>query len=264
MLKTIKALHQRTTAWFHPRRALPADGVQVLTGEGWLDRVVAVHTQVRAEMPESQRHFLLPKPPAYFRDLLLGKTGALLGVMAQDDLVGILGVVKVESFAKAHAEGLITYPDDDGLLGDFCGVGAVAVAQSLCVLNASMGRGLLGHLVQGAVTWAGQEGCAHVFAQVADQNVMSWIRFMNQSFALLASWESGHGRFLLRWQTPIEKTASLHHAKGYHIYRKDYAQIPALLAELRGKVEQGFTVLLDNKADEAGALRFVFTKGFAS
>ena len=267
MIKTIKALRRKTATWFQPKQASvqasPANGLQVLSGDIWLARVVELHNRVRAEMPETQRHFLLPKHPSYFQDLLSGKTGALLGVLVHGELAGFMSVVRLDSFAAAHAQNRITCPDDHGHLAAAYGKGAVAVAQSLCVLNAYMGRSFSRTLVQGAVTWARQQGCPHLFAQVAEHNLMGWIRFMDQDFAIVATWESGHRRFLLSWQAPEERAALLRHPKGQHVYRKDYAQIPALLTELRAKLEHGQTVLLDTRAGEGGAMHFTFVKGLA-
>ncbi len=240
--------------------ALPHYSSRTLVGEDWLDRVMALHAQVRAEMPESQRHFLLPKPPEYFRDLLTEKTGALVGVFVDEKLAGFMAVVRTESFAVAHAAGRITCPDDDGRLAAAFGVGEVGVCQSMCVLNAYLGRGMSRLQVQAAVAWARRHECRHLFAQVADQNMLSWMRFLDEDFSIVATWESGHRRFLLRWLPPEEKARQLRDATplGLHVFRKDYAQVPALVAELTAKVQRGHIVFLDNMAHEAGALRFVF------
>lgn len=237
------------------------DGVHVLSGETWLKQVVGLHFQVRAEMPDSQRHFLLPKKPEYFGELLNGKTGVLLGAFVEGQLAGFMAVTRSENFAAAHAENRITCPDDDGKLAKAFGDGAVAVGQSMCALVAHMGRGISRTLIQNAAVWARQNDCAHLFAQVADQNITGWMRFMEQNFAVIATWESGHRRFLLRHMSAEERAEKIRHAVGQHVYRKDYAQIPALVAEINAKLEHGYIAFLDDKPAEAGAMHFVFSRG---
>lgn len=235
--------------------------VQILTGQEWAAPAAAFHARVRAEMPESQRHWLLPKPPEYFSALLAGKNTAFLGILDDGQLAGFMGLLRVENFAAAHADGRITCPDDAGTLGKAFGQGGVAVCQSLCVSNAYLGRGFSRALVQAAGNWADAQGCAHLFAQIADQNLLSWLRFMQQDYALVTTWVAGHRRFLLRRLQPAEKAALLKKAKpaDRHSFRKEPAQMPALLAQLTARLESGRIVALDQPDDRA-ALHFVFGK----
>ena len=236
--------------------------VRILSGLDQLERVTALHEQVRAEMPDTQRHFLLPKAPEYFRDLLTGKIGVLLGAFAEDELVGSMAVVWAASFASAHAEGRLTCPDSEARLAKKYRAGSAGIIQSMSVQSAYLGRGFSRTLIQAAIDQAKRRGCAHLFAQIAEQNTLSWLRFLDQDFAILAAWASGHRRFLLRWLPPEEKTRLINHAgpTDRHSIGKDYAQLPALLAQLEGRLEQGYMVFLDNRPDEAGALRFIFSR----
>ena len=126
-----------------------------------------------------------------------------------------------------------------------------------------MRRGFSRTLIQAAIDQAKRHGCAHLFAQIAEQNTLSWLRFLDQDFAILAVWTSGHRRFLLRWLTPPEEKTQLASRAGpadLHSISKDYEQLPPLLAQLEARLEQGEMVFLDNRPDEAGALRFVFSR----
>jgi GNAT superfamily N-acetyltransferase len=241
----------------------PSEKTQTLTGDQWLEQVMALHLRVREEMPESQRPFLLPRTPEFFRDRLAGKGGALLGARNEEDrLVGFIAMSRADSFDKACADGRITCPDEDGKLAKAYSAGAVAVAQSLCVLNAFVGRGFSHALLDAAIDWAKQNGCAHLFAQTAAQNVLSWMRFLDKDFAIITAWENGHRRFLLRWLS-VEAKAKLLRPRavvGRHSYSKDYAQMPALMAEINARLAQGRTVFLDNKPGEENALSFVFAR----
>jgi GNAT superfamily N-acetyltransferase len=254
--KTPARLPARALA--HAPGAATCNG-RILTGSEWLDTVLALHNRVRAELPESRRHFLLPKTSDYFRALLEGKGGYLIGAFADDELVGSLALAINDSLASAHTTQRLTCPDANGHLAKTYGKGTVGVLQSMGVLSPFMGRGVSRALLQTALTKATRQGCAHVFAQIAAQNTLSWLRFMDRDFALIATWVSGHRRFLLRWLPPEEKTARLHHAAHREGFIKNYSQMPALLAELTAELEQGRIVVPDNTPEEPGALSFVFS-----
>ena len=249
-----------TAVSFQPKKRA-AYNVKVLSGLDRLNLVTMLHEKARAEMSETQRHFLLPKPPGYFRDLLTGKTGILLSSFANDEPVGSLSVVWADSFAAAHAEGRLTCPDPDGHLAKTYCEGHVGVIQAMSVRSAYMGRGFSRALIQAAIKQANRHGCVHLFAQIAEQNTLSWLRFLDQDFALLAVWASEHRRFLLRWLPPEEKERLISRsgAAGRQSFSKNYAQLPSLMAQLEARLEQGYMAFLDNKPDESGTLRFVFS-----
>ena len=98
------------------------------------------------------------------------------------------------------------------------------------------------------------------FSQIADQNDLSWLRFLQQDFAIVTTWESGHRRFLLRRLLPKEKTKFLKQAQpaDRHSYAKDYTQVPAILTELVAKLDRGLIAFLDTAAADPAALPFVF------
>lgn len=235
-------------------------GVHLLKGEHWLDPVFALHQQVRAEMPESNRRFLLPKPRDYFSGLLAGKSGVLFGAFADDALVGSLSLLFHDSFAAAHAAGRLTCPDADSRMAKKYGRSAVAVIQSMGVQDAYMGRGISNALLEAALAEAGKQGSAHVFAQIAAQNTLSWLRFMAMDFALMATWTDGHRRFLLRHLSGKEKERILRRRSktGRQSYPKTYSQIPIILIQLITQLEQGRVVFLNNDPDTSSALNFIF------
>jgi GNAT superfamily N-acetyltransferase len=237
-----------------------ACGTRVLTELDWLAPVVALHELVRAEMPDNQRHFLLPKPPEYFRALLTGKTGVLLGAFVNGDLIGSMALVWAETFAAALAAGRITYPDTDGRLTKLYRKGGTAVIQAMGLRNIHSGHGLSRSLLQAAIGLAGQRGCSHLCAQVAEQNALSWLRFLDQDFAIIAAWTGGHRRYLLRWLSSKDRAKLIRRsAPGDRLsFSKDYAQLPALLAQVTSVAAQGRIVFINNQQNESGALSFVF------
>jgi hypothetical protein len=244
-----------------PPPAAIANGVAILSGEKWLQTVTALHKRVRAEMPDSKRAFLLPRTPDFFRSLLTGKAGVLFGLFAGAELVGSMALLWADSFSGAREEGLITYPDADGRLAKKYRKGSVAVVQAMGLLNAYMGRGGSRALVQKALECARSHGCAHVFAQIAAQNTLSWLRFLDRGFAIAATWTSGHPRFLLRWLSPEDKAKLLRNSATIerHVYGNNYAQMPALLTELKARLGQGKLAFLDDRQD-GGGLPFVFSR----
>ncbi|MDD5585906.1 MAG: GNAT family N-acetyltransferase [Alphaproteobacteria bacterium] len=240
---------------------LPTNGVGVLSGEIWLETVTALHEKVRAEMPESRRHFLLPKPPEYFRDLLNGKNGILFGAFADGELAGSMALVWEDSFAAARAAGRVTFPDTEGRLAKKYRKGSVGVIQAMGLQGAYMGRGFSRLLLQAAIDRAAQRGCAHLFAQAAEQNTLSWLRFLDQGFAIATAWTGGHRRFLLRWLSPEDRARLLRKNASVErrVFSKNYAQLPALLAELAARLAEGKIAFLDDRND-SGGLPFVFSR----
>jgi hypothetical protein len=234
--------------------------VQILTGQKWLAPVSAMHERVRAEMPEACRHYLLPRPAAYYQKLLAGENGLLFGAFADEELVGSMALVWSGSFAKARSEGRLTCPDPQSRLKKKYAKGRVGIIQALGLSKDCLGRKLSCALLRAAVEAAEQQGCAHLFAQVAGDNALCWLRFMERDYAIVATWIDGHRRFLLRRQTPDEKARLLQGADLAHrqTYDKDYAALPALLAEITARAAQGDTVLLDDNPAEPGALNVVF------
>jgi len=235
---------------------------RILSGASWLGSVLSLHLQVRSDLPRPQSHFLLPKTAEYFRKLLDGKGGVLFGLVSQNRLVGSMAVLRANSFEAARTGEILTCPDPQGKISASFGEGAVAAVQSLCVKNNHFGRGYSRALIDAAIQWAQDNGCRHLFAQVAAQNTLSWLRFLDHDFAIVSAWKYGHRRFLLRRVSPEEKEHLLRAAASAdrHSYRKDYSQMPAALAELSSRLGKGHMVLLNNKHKEAKALPFVFSK----
>ncbi len=246
----------RAAAKASPTRRRQSLAIKTLSGAEWLDAVVALHSDLLKSSPE----YLMPKSPEYFLRLLLGDGGVLLGAVSGKELAGFVAVLSDGGFAHSHAAGHITCPDDDGRLAAAYGKGAAGVMQSLCVGTKWMGCGVAGRLIEAAVNAADVAGQAHLFAQVADRNVASWVKFLAKGFAIVAAWESGHWRFLLRRRT-LEEIAKAGAAKkrSHHVYRKDYEQLPAILAEIKARTGRGQIVSLEQNGD-AGALRLAFDR----
>jgi hypothetical protein len=242
------------------QQTLGGASTQILAGLEWLPKIMALHQAVRAEMPEAKRHVLIPKTEAYFRDLLTGKTGVVFGVVAQGKLVGFMNGVRCTSFGQAQAEGFLTCPDTDGSIAAAYGKGSVAVAQSLCVLNAFGGRGFSHALIRAFVVWGTHEKFTHLFAQIAQENAPSWMRFMSYDFAIVDGWIGGHKRFLLRWMSASEKAAQMGRAttSDLHSVNKDYAELPALLAVIGAMLPRGRIVMASGAEPSSTKLDLVF------
>jgi len=253
----IPTAYERLTA----SRTVDRPTVQILTESSWLEPLMSLHLQVRNEMPRAQSHYLLPKNLDYFRDLLAGKDGVIFGVFSKGCLVSSMAFVHAKSFATAHIDGKITCPDPSGELAQFFGNGTVGVIQSLCVRNNYLGRGYSRALIDAGVAFCKEKTYSHLFAQVAAQNTLSWLRFLDHGFGIVASWKSGHRRFLLRWFPPAEKARLIKAARppDRHSYSKNYSQMPAALSELSAKLKKGYIILLNNKEEKSRSLPFVFS-----
>lgn len=242
------------------QRAAPQNGVYVLSGTTWLDRVVALHEQVRSEMPEDQKHFLLQKSVSYFRELLTGATGLLFGAFANGELVGTTSLVWADSFEAACGAGKLTVPDPHKRLKKKYGKGRLGIMQSMGICSTGTGRGFSKALIQIVIEAAQKHGCAHLFTQIAEQNSLCWLRFLDHDYAIVTSWEKGHRRFLLRWLSPLEKAKRLRRVKpsGRQSFSKKYDQVAILLTQMVAQIERGNEVFLDNKPNDHAALNLVF------
>lgn len=169
--------------------------VQPLADEKYLAAVIALHDEIRTNSPTG---YLAAKPPEYFRDLLSGRGGVLLGTIIDGSLAGFVVVVIAPDLKEACSKHHITYPDADGRIARDCGQGSVATVQSLCVETHWRGRNIASNLIKAAVGWAEDHGCVHLLTQVASDNVASWMRFLGCGFAIVGYWQHGHQRFLLR------------------------------------------------------------------
>jgi ribosomal protein S18 acetylase RimI-like enzyme len=157
-----------------------------------------LHAQVREELPDEKKHALLPRPEAFFQNLLSGKTGALFGAFDGSELVGMVAVLPASSWQAACQAKLVGYPDADGAVAQECGEGAVGVIQSLCVLKKAKGQGVALDLIKAALAFAQEKEIHTLFAQVASDNTCSCVQFIKASFAVAATWPAPYEKHLLR------------------------------------------------------------------
>ncbi|MFA6279504.1 MAG: hypothetical protein WC612_01745 [Bdellovibrionales bacterium] len=174
-----------------------------LTSQEWLAPVLALHAQARSELPDDKKHMLLPRPAAYFEELLTKETGAVFGAVQGEQLVGMVAVVRSTNWLMAHQAKHVTCPDKGGSVRRASGFSAVAVVQSLCVLK--RGNGIAIDLIAATKGWAAQKGCSFLFAQVAQDNACGQKKFKQNNFCSAAEWTevSGggeHAKILMRYR----------------------------------------------------------------
>jgi len=241
------------------KKSATENEIRILAGMHWHQAVMSLHKQVREEMPQEQRHYLLPRTPEYFRDLLTGKSGLLLGAFADGGLVGSMALSMANGWTEAKERKLITFPDKSGALAKKYRKAAICVFQAMGLRQAYMGRKLSCSLLRAGIKAAVDYGCTHLFAQTAEQNALSWLRFMERGFAVIAAWSGGHSRFLLRWLPPEEKARLLLSATPENVekYAKSYVMIPMLTARINAGTAQGKTVFLASNNRESEFLTLV-------
>lgn len=230
-----------------PLRAARGVEVVVLSGADWLDSVEAIHKKVRAALSKDEQHFLLPKERAYFQALLLGEAGLLFGAFVGGQLAGTASLVWADSVEQALSAGKLTAHDANGKLKKKYGKGKVAVIQAMGVSKDFAGNSLSKWLLKAMVEKAVEMECKHIFAQVSARNTLSWLRFLDQDFAIVSTWRSDHNRFLLRWLCPQDKAKFLRRVKPMDrlTYNKDCNALPVLVTQLTRRLELGCTACLE-------------------
>lgn len=169
--------------------------IRILDMPVWLSPVIALHKQVRDEIPAGKPPVLMPKSETYFLDLLNKQTGLLLGCFIGHELAGITALLGCESFASAQNSGLLTCPDTS--LASHFDQGPIAVIQSVCVQKKFGQNGLCKALIGQAAMIAQDKGFTDIFAQAAAHNAPSIGVFNKLSFELASTWTNGHARVLL-------------------------------------------------------------------
>lgn len=171
---------------------------KILSGASWLSSVTALHAHIRHSLPDHKKHGFLPRDEMFFAALLAGRGGTLWGVFNEEGALVGLGAVQIHaSWLAAKLAGHVSVPDETGPFMELCGEESVAVIQSLGVLPAANGKRLAQGLIQNACLWAYSQKASHMFAQVAQDNMCSWLQFLKQGFGIAAAWNKGHGRYLL-------------------------------------------------------------------
>lgn len=174
-----------------------ACAVIALKGLSWLNSMNSLHAQVREELPDHQKHFLLPKDRAYYSSLLTGESGSLFAAFAGNRMVGSVALTRCHGYAEALVKRRVTYPDETGVIAKASANKRIGVIQSLCVLGAYTGQKISSHLLRAAVVQARHEGLTQLFAQVAQDNGSSLWQFRANGFVVIRAWEADYARCLL-------------------------------------------------------------------
>lgn len=169
--------------------------IRILDMPVWLAPVIALHKQVRGEIPANEPPVLMPKSESYFLDLLNKQTGLLLGCFIGHELAGITALLGCTTFASAQQNGLLTCPDTS--LSEQFDQGPIAVIQSVCVQKKFGQNGLCKALIGQSAMIAQDKGFTDIFAQAAAHNAPSIGVFKKLCFEEASTWTNGHARVLL-------------------------------------------------------------------
>ncbi len=194
--------------------------VDVLLGQHWLDAVVGVHCAAREALPDSQKHFLLPKEKAYFARLLEGKGGAIIASFdrASQQVSGLCAVIRTGRLSEACANKAITVPAEivrKGFLNGSAGVNAI---QSFCVhpdyKKQDVSQGVLSHALlwheknKGSVLQRMLNGASELVAQVAADNTCAILKFMRAGYVVEATWGQQDQRGIARQKLLVRQMPS--------------------------------------------------------
>lgn len=186
-------LKQMTQTHFkYVKQSLQLDGID------WLPDVLDLHAQIHEELPEDKKHSFMVRGMDYFIPLLdtAHRDAALMGVFDECGLlVGMCSMTIQANWDIALKNKMVTSTNDIAHLVQ--GNERIAVLQSLCLAQSVKGTGLGAELIQSVMTWAYRQGVQHIFVQVAHDNPCSWTQLMKQGCAIVGSWTSNHGRYLL-------------------------------------------------------------------
>lgn len=154
------------------RQALPAD----------LPRLLDLQTHVLAQLPASQRYYIVPKSEAQFRQYLDSPTEARIYYLEKDGQLAAQFIFRqtVRGAEEArHAEAL-THLKLGSALPPY------GLLQGALVDPAFRGQHLLRHMLEYAVRIA-DKSLAFLLARVVPGNIASWVSFLQAGFHITAA-----------------------------------------------------------------------------
>ena len=230
-------------------------GYCLLDSSIWLDAIVRAHQEVRDVLKQNEKHFLLAKPPEYFKKLLNGEGGTIIAAFNNAGvLAGFCAGLNKANWVQAKEEKALTFPDLNGVMAELCGDRPVSIIQSFCVRPREQGQTYSQGILDAAFVWHSGEVCAstggHLFAQVALDNRCSWTKFMRHDYVMEAVWaEQVDGvmrdKVLLRHASKDERKAILSQSV-FEIDAKatDLAGPKALLRNFKTHLQNGQRIML--------------------
>ncbi|MBV8061054.1 MAG: GNAT family N-acetyltransferase [Alphaproteobacteria bacterium] len=178
----------------------------------YLAQVLSLQEETCAALPESQKRFILPRTPEYFRSFLTRQSGYMVGMLYKGRLIGQLAMLGPSLLEKAIENNTITY--NSVVFHHAHILDEVMVAKSVAVHPDWRGNDIAQNLLSTALEQAEARACDHVFAQVSAENIRSWEMFLQMGFGIVAAGldpTDGKPRFVL--QRPSLGFA-IHHAAG--------------------------------------------------
>ena len=173
----------------------------LLSGKEWLAPLLSLHEQVRGQMPRTKKGQLLARPASYFESLLAGETGLVLAGLSGGSPVAMVALVLPGTLQDACEKKVLTLPCTNKRLASKLGDGKVGVVQSLCALQGERARRFPSELLAQLTGYARAQNISHLFAQVGQANVPSWMRFLRAGYEIETGWKprDEHARFLLHY-----------------------------------------------------------------
>ena len=158
--------------------------VEVLSVEH-LAQVLALQDETRAALPETQKMFVLPQPPEYFRGLLSGDTGVMIGVRVRGQLVAQMALMGPIQLCDAIQRNAITR--NHITLHHAGPFESVVIAKSMTVHPAWRGNELSAIMLESVLSLPIARTADHVFAQISAENIRSWDIFLRHGFGIVAA-----------------------------------------------------------------------------
>ncbi len=179
-----------------------------------LAAVLELQEHTRAALPEGHKMFVLPQPESYFRDLLEGKTGLMIGIRAEGKLLSQMALMGPLTLDQMIDRQKLTRNEIE-----FHHAGhhdQVVIAKSMAVHPDWRGNELSQHMLEAAVNSPLAHGADHVFAQISVDNVRSWELFLREGFGIIgAGVDPGDNKPRFIVQRPT-LGFSLHHMQSTH------------------------------------------------
>ncbi|MDD3029515.1 MAG: hypothetical protein PHS57_04455 [Alphaproteobacteria bacterium] len=147
--------------------------------------VINLHEQARAALPENRKRHILPQQASYFKDLLAGTTGRMVGIRVERKLIAQLVLIGPLSLREAIAGNIITHNDlsfHHASLND-----SVIVFKSMASLPDWRGNDLAQSLVDYAENHPFVRVADHLFTQISVSNRRSWNVFAVKKFGIVGA-----------------------------------------------------------------------------
>jgi ribosomal protein S18 acetylase RimI-like enzyme len=141
--------------------------------------------ETRHALPPEQKNFVLPQTADYFRKYLTGTEGLMIGVFAEDKLVGQMVLMGPLSPEEMIAKKAVTR--NEMVFHHVEPFDATVAFKSMAVHPDFRGNEISQFLMTAAAETPLAQAVDHLFAQISVENTRSWELFLRNGFGVVGA-----------------------------------------------------------------------------